>query len=65
MIIIFGSCQRDEKPGEHEGDSDTSCSWCHWNGLPKVTWGTGKVTRGTEDQKKNWDHPDHSPVKIS
>ena len=28
---IFGSCQRNEKAVEYEGDSDTSCSWWAWN----------------------------------
>ena len=30
---IPGSCQRAEKTGKHESDSDTKCSWCSWNGL--------------------------------
>ena len=30
-IQIFGPCQRADKAVEHDGDSDTTCSWCTWN----------------------------------
>ena len=36
-----------EKLGEHEGDSDTNCNWCTWNGPQKP----GKSTGGTGNQK--------------
>ena len=57
---IPGSCHRVEKFVEHEGDSDTNCIWCSWNSPQRL----GKETGGTGDQRKNWDHPDCSTVKI-
>ena len=33
--------------------------------LQIVSQRPGKKTGGMRDQKKNWDHPDHSTVKIS
>ena len=56
----IGSCQKDEKTVEHEGNSDTNYSWCTWNS-PQ---GLEKQTRGTGNQSKNQDHSDHSSVKI-
>ena len=46
---------------EHEDDTDTNCSWSPWNGPQKP----GKVTEGTEDQRKNQDHLDPSIIKIN
>ena len=40
--------------------TDNNCCWCACNGSKKLwkgTWGTG-------NQRKNWDHPDHSITKI-
>ena len=45
---------------KHEGDSDTNGSWGTWNG-PQKFW---KKTRGTENQRKNRDHPNHVIVEI-
>ena len=42
---------------EHEGDGDTNCSWCTWNGPQKL----GKGTGGIRNQKENRYH--HSIVK--
>ena len=44
---IPGSCQKAEKAVEHEGDGNTSCSWCCWNGPQKP----GKETVGTDDHR--------------
>ena len=49
-----------KKPEEHEGDGETYDSWSPWNSLQRP----GKKTAGTEDQRQNRDHPDHSTVKI-
>ena len=46
---ISGFCQRAEKAVEHEGDNDTDCSCCPWNG-PKSS---GKETEKTGDQRKS------------
>ena len=33
---VFRSCQRTKKKStEHEGNGDTNCNWCAWNGPPK------------------------------
>ena len=32
-----------KKTVEHEGDGDTDCSWCTWNGLQKIGEGPGAV----------------------
>ena len=57
LFVIPGSCQRAEKAVEHKGDGDTNCSWYPWNG---PQW-PGKEN----GQRMNWDHPDHSTVKIN
>ena len=46
---------------EYEGDSDTNCSWCTWNGHEMLR----KKTSGTENSRKNRNHLDHCIVKIS
>ena len=57
---IPGPCQRAEKVVRHDDDNDKNCSWSSWNN-PKEP---GKGTVLTGDQRKNWDHPDHSTVEI-
>ena len=52
--------QRTEMGAETEGDSGISSSLNPWNGLQKFR----KETGGTGDQRKNWDHADHSALKI-
>ena len=32
-----------EKVVEHEGDSDTNCSWCTWNSLLRLIKETGEL----------------------
>ena len=54
------SCLRAEKAIEQEGDSDTNCNSCVWNGPHKLGKGTDKVG----NQSKNWDHPDYSIIEI-
>ena len=39
---ILWSCLRAKNAVEHEGDGDTICSWCLWNGLQ----GLGKEPGG-------------------
>ena len=41
---ILGPCPRVEKAVKHEGDSDTSCSWCLW----KRNW----VNRRSEEESR-------------
>ena len=43
---------------EDEGGGNTSLSWCAWKGYQTP----GKDTEGTEDPRKNQDHPDHSVI---
>ena len=50
---ILGSCQRAEKPVEHEGDIDTNYSWCTWDNFQRLR----KKTGGTGYQKKDRDQP--------
>ena len=50
-----------EKSMKHEGDGDNNCNRCPWNGLKR----SEKETRGTEDQRKNRDYPEHCTAKIS
>ena len=47
--------EQKQKTVEHENDGDTNCHWCPWNSLQKP----GKETKGTADQRQNWDHSDH------
>ena len=58
---IPGSCQRAEEADEHEGDGDTNCSWCPWNGPQEP----GKETGWIGDQRKNRYHLDYITIKIS
>ena len=44
---------------KHEGDGDTKCRWCSWNGSQRP----GKETGGTEDEK-NRDHHDHVTAQL-
>ena len=55
------ACKLEKKAVEHEGYDDIHCSWYAWNGAQGVC---GKETEGIRNQRKNWDHPDHSIVKI-
>ena len=43
----------------HKGDSDTNHSWSTWNSLQE----SHKETGWNGDQRKNWDHSEHSTVK--
>ena len=45
---------------DHEDDGDTNYSLS----LCNSTHESGKEINGTRDQKKNWDHPGHSSIKI-
>ena len=36
-------CQRTKKAGEYEGDDDTNCNWCVWNGPKKLGKKTGRM----------------------
>ena len=56
----IGLCEKAVKAAEHEGNGDTNCSWCHWNGSQRL----GKRTREIGNQMKNQDHSDYSIVKI-
>ena len=47
------------KTVEHQGDGETNCSWCTWNGLQVLR----KKSGGIGDQKKNRDQPDQSTVR--
>ena len=58
---ILESCQQTGKAVEHEDNSDTSCSWSPLNCSQRPR----KETRGSGDQRKNQDNPDHSTVKIN
>ena len=44
----------------HEGDGDTSCNLCTWNGPQNFGKRTGRVG----NQKKNRDYPDNSLLEI-
>ena len=57
---ILGPCQRTKKNVEHKADGDTNCSWYTRNYSQML----GKKTGGIGNQRKNWDHPDHSIDKI-
>ena len=46
---------------EYEGDCDISCSWYFW----KIPQRPGNETRGTGEERKSGDYPNHSSVKIS
>ena len=52
---------RAEKPVECKGDGDTNYDSCPWNGLQRL----GKETKGTRNQKKNLDPPNHRTIKIN
>ena len=45
---ILWSCQRAEKVRVHEGDGNTNCSWCTWNGHERL----GKKTGIIGDKRK-------------
>ena len=45
---------------EHEGDGNTNNSWHTRNSLQEFEEETSRI----ENQKKNWDHTDHSIVDI-
>ena len=49
-----------KKPVVHEGDGNTNCICCPWNGLQK----SGKGTVGMGNRRKNRDHPDTSKRKV-
>ena len=49
-----------KKAVEQEGDSDSNCCWCTWNGPQKLRIKNEEIG----NQRKNWDHPDHCIVKI-
>ena len=53
-----------KKTVEHEDDGDTNISWCTWNSPQSLSKGIGKMTRRTENYKKNQDDPGHSIVEI-
>ena len=40
--------RKKNKTVRHEGDGDTNCSWCTWNGLQRIR----KETRRTGNQRK-------------
>ena len=57
---ILGCCQWTEKAVEHENDGNVNNT-----GRVKTSpQGLGKETSTVENQKKNWDHIDHSIVEI-
>ena len=58
---ILGSCQRAETTVEYEGNDETNCSWCPWNGSQRP----GKETRGTGGQRTTRDQPHHYTFNIS
>ena len=43
IIMIMIKYQRTKKAVEYEGDSDTNCNWCTWNGSQRLGKGPGKV----------------------
>ena len=49
-----------EKIIEHQGHSNTNCSWCTWNGAKKFR----RKTQGTESKRKNRGHPRYGISKI-
>ena len=59
-MIIPEAWQTNEKAVEYEGGCVTNCGGCPWNNLQ----GLGKETEETGNQKNNWDHQDHSTIKI-
>ena len=44
-----------KKAVEHEGEDDTNCSWCTWNGPKRLEI----KTEGTGNQRENREHTDH------
>ena len=59
-IQVLGLCQGTKKAVEHEGDGDTKCNWCSWNGPQKLGDYFGRVG----NQGTNRDYPDYSIVEI-
>ena len=57
---IHGPCQRSEKAVEHEGKSNTNCSWHTWNGPEDPREGTV----GIGNQWKNQNHLDLQLVLV-
>ena len=53
--------QTTEKAVEHEGDGETSCNWCTWNG-PQ---GFEKEMGGSGNQRKNRNSSEHTIDAVS
>ena len=45
---------------EHKGNGDTSCNWCTWNDLKRIS----KWTRRFTNQRTSRDHPNYNITKI-
>ena len=58
---LLRHCYRNKKAVEPEGDGDTNCNWCTWNGAQRL----GKKFGRARNQRKNGNHPDCSIVEIS
>ena len=59
-MVIVGIIQHNEKAVEHEGEVDTNCNWCAWNGPQRLR----KKTVGIRNQSQNRNNPDYSIVKM-
>ena len=46
---IFGPSKRNEKAIENNGDSDSNCSRCTWNGLQRLGNGNKKKWKSEEE----------------
>ena len=58
---VFRTCKGTNKTEEHEGGSNTNCSWHTWNGSQRFAKETGRV----ENRRMNQDHSEYSIVQIS
>ena len=52
---ILGPCLRTKKIMEHEGDSDTNCSWCVWNGPLRLWEKAGEI----KSREESWPSRQH------
>ena len=57
---VLNSYQRTKKAVKYEGDWNTNCNWCPWNGSLKFGKRDGRVG----NRKMNWDYPDYRIFKI-
>ena len=58
---LLEPCQRTKKAVEPEGEGDTNCNWCSWNGSQRLGKGSGRVG----NRRMSRDHPNYCIVKIT